>query len=66
MSDATVHGRPDAGFDELAARVDRALEALEALDATSKARALEARAAIEAFHRLGLVTIVRTLKHDAA
>lgn len=53
--------------DELAdraQRVDRALAGLAGLDATSRSRADELQAAIEAFHKEGLTRIVRTLKAD--
>lgn len=55
---------PASELDEIAQRVDRALSALETLDATAKERALEVRRAIEAFHKEGLTRIVRSLKAD--
>lgn len=51
-------------FDELAERVDRARDAVLALDAAPRATAIELKDAIEAAHRAALVTIVRRLRDD--
>lgn len=54
------------GFEALAARVDAALEAVLALDATPRAAAIELKDAIEAAHKDALVTIVRRMREDPA
>lgn len=51
-------------FEELAAAVDEAVTAVEALDGDARARGLELQQAIEAFHRPALAHIVRTLRDD--
>ena len=56
----------DPSFEELAKRVDDAVAAVRELDASSRAVAEELKAAIEAVHRAGLVTIVRRLRADEA
>lgn len=54
-------------FEELAERVDEAVAALAGLDANARAVAEELKAAVEAIHRAGLVTIVRRMRAgDAA
>lgn len=54
-------------FEELAKRVDEAVAALAGLDANARAVAEELKAAVEAIHRAGLVTIVRRMRAgDAA
>lgn len=65
---AVVPGSVDTGgeFEELARRVDAAVTALDALDPASRAIAEEVKAAVEAVHRVGLVTIVRRLREDPA
>lgn len=65
---AVVPESVDTGgdFDELARRVDEAVTALAELDPTSRAVAEEVKAAVEAVHRAGLVTIVRRLREDPA
>ena len=65
-------GVPDLGVPDLdrtdleraAKRVDVALERAELLDATSKTVAVDLKAAVEEFHRQGLLRIVRSLKAD--
>lgn len=59
MDDAT-----NADLEALAARVDHVAADVLGLDADSRARALALKEAIEAFHRLGLTTLVRRLKAD--
>ncbi|CAM3309419.1 NifU family protein [Mycobacterium frederiksbergense] len=49
-------------FEQLATRVDDAVKALEALDPAARTVAEELKAAVEAIHRAGLVTIVRSLR----
>lgn len=51
-------------FEKLASRVDDAMRALAGLDPLSRAIAEEVKAAVEAIHRAGLVSIVRRLKAD--
>jgi Fe-S cluster biogenesis protein NfuA/nitrite reductase/ring-hydroxylating ferredoxin subunit len=65
---AVVPGSVGTGgeFEELARRVDAAVTALDALDPASRAIAEEVKAAVEAVHRAGLVTIVRRLRDDPA
>lgn len=68
----TILERPPGGppaaagptFDERAAAVDTAIRAVAALDERSRRAAVDLQAAVEAFHRDALVTIVRTLKQD--
>lgn len=50
--------------DELAARVDRAVTAVAALEPEARAVAEELKDALEAVHRAGLVAIVRRLRSD--
>jgi len=57
---------PDPTFDELAKRVDDATSALQGLDPPARKAAEELKAAIEAIHRAGLVTIVRRMRADEA
>jgi nitrite reductase/ring-hydroxylating ferredoxin subunit len=54
----------DEDLEALAARVDHALEALGGLEASVREKAEAVRTAIEAFHRVGLTTIVKRLKED--
>ncbi|HEC09578.1 MAG TPA: hypothetical protein ENI86_08425 [Acidimicrobiales bacterium] len=54
------------GFEALAGAVDEALARVTALDDDARGPALALKDAVEAFHRDGLVTIVRTLKNDPA
>jgi hypothetical protein len=51
-------------LEALAARVDHVVADVLGLDEGSRGRALALKEAIEAFHRLGLTTIVRRLKGD--
>lgn len=51
-------------IDELAERVDRAVAEVQELDEPARAQALELKDAIEAFHRDGLIQMVRHLKAD--
>lgn len=56
----------EPGFEELAKRVDEATAALAALDPAARAVAEEMKAAVEAIHRAGLVTVVRRMRADDA
>lgn len=56
----------EPGIDALAARVDAAVAAVAGLDPAARAVADEVRAAVEAVHRVGLVTIVRRMRGDDA
>lgn len=56
----------DGDFERLASRVDDAMAALDGLDETSRAVADEVKAAVEAIHRVGLVTIVARMRADDA
>ena len=56
----------DPTFEELAKRVDDATSALQGLDPDARKVAEEIKAAIEAIHRAGLVTIVRRMRADDA
>lgn len=58
--------RDEPSFEELAGRVDKAVTALGELEPAARAVAEELKAAIEAVHRAGLVTIVRRMKADGA
>ncbi|MEE6140221.1 NifU family protein [Mycobacterium sp. 050128] len=62
----TPTSAPDPTFEELATRVDDAVAALAELEPSARAVAEELKAAIEAIHRAGLVTIVRRLRVDSA
>ncbi len=53
-------------FEKLAKRVDDAMRALAGLDPMSRAIAEEVKAAVEAIHRAGLLSIVRRLKAEEA
>lgn len=55
---------PATEFEELAQRVDRAVSAAQKLESGAQATAMELKDAVEAFHKLGLTHIVRTLKAD--
>jgi nitrite reductase/ring-hydroxylating ferredoxin subunit/Fe-S cluster biogenesis protein NfuA len=54
----------DPAFTDLAAAVDAAVTRTQALDGEGAEAAADLRAALEAFHRSGLVTIVRRLRDD--
>lgn len=56
----------DPTYEELATRVDKAVSALQELDPSARAVADELKAAIEAIHRAGLVTMVRRMRADDA
>lgn len=64
MSDVETATESEPAFDELAERVDRARDAVLALDAVPRAAAVELKDAVEAAHRRALVTIVRRLRDD--
>ncbi len=51
-------------FEATARRVDDALAAVNELGAPARAAALELRDAIEAFHREGIITMVRRMRED--
>ncbi|MFN3214992.1 MAG: NifU family protein [Acidimicrobiales bacterium] len=51
-------------FEDLAAAVDAAVAAIDALEGDARDRGRELQEAIEAFHRPALVHIVRTLRDD--
>jgi Fe-S cluster biogenesis protein NfuA/nitrite reductase/ring-hydroxylating ferredoxin subunit len=55
---------PTTAFEELAARVDDAVAALEGLDPAARKIAEELKEAVEAIHRAGLVTMVRAMRAD--
>ncbi|HXU47338.1 MAG TPA: NifU family protein [Thermoanaerobaculia bacterium] len=62
---STATGREDEpDLDRLAERVDRALAAAETQEPAARERSREVRHAIEAFHKAGLIRIVRALKAD--
>lgn len=55
----------DTQYEELARRVDQAVQRLTALDdGPAKQAAEEVKAAVEAIHRAGLRTIIRRMLHD--
>lgn len=63
----TTTNDPTAPADELeslAKRVDAAIAALETLEPAARAKAEAVKEAIEAFHKAGLTTIVKSLKAD--
>lgn len=66
MTATAEHRSPSSErtFEELAQRVDDAVVALSGLDPSARAVAEEVKAAVEAIHRAGLVTIVRKLRDD--
>jgi Fe-S cluster biogenesis protein NfuA/nitrite reductase/ring-hydroxylating ferredoxin subunit len=57
---------PAVDFESLAMRVDAATAALETLEPSARAVADEVKAAVEAIHRAGLVTIVQRMRADDA
>jgi nitrite reductase/ring-hydroxylating ferredoxin subunit/Fe-S cluster biogenesis protein NfuA len=61
---AATPGSPVEDFSVLAERVDKAVAEVRALDKEPQVKALAMKAAIEAFHKVGLVKIVQTLKAD--
>jgi Fe-S cluster biogenesis protein NfuA/nitrite reductase/ring-hydroxylating ferredoxin subunit len=54
----------EPSFEQLAARADDAMRAVAGLDGPARAVAEELKAAVEAVHRAGLVTIVRRMRAD--
>ena len=66
MSTTTERTVAEPSFEELAKRVDDALAALAGLDPEARAVAEELKAAVEAIHRAGLVTMVRRMRADDA
>lgn len=66
MSTTAERSATEPTFEELAKRVDDAVAALSGLAPESRAVAEELKAAIEAIHRAGLVTMVRRLRADDA
>ena len=60
----TEIAEPTTAFEELAARVDDAVAALEGLDPAARTVAEELKDAVEAIHRAGLVTMVRAMRAD--
>ncbi len=63
---STAGGVDEPEFEMLAKRVDDAMRALAGVDPMSRAIAEEVKAAVEAIHRAGLISIVRRLKADEA
>ena len=55
---------PETAFEDLAARVDDAVAALEDLDPAARKVAEELKEAVEAIHRAGLVTMVQAMRAD--
>ena len=51
-------------LETLATQVDDAIAAIESLDPAAREKARAVKTAIEAFHKAGLTTIVKTLKAD--
>jgi nitrite reductase/ring-hydroxylating ferredoxin subunit len=51
-------------IEEVAERVDRAVEKVQGLDEPARAQAMELKSAIEEFHKDGLTRIVRHLRAD--
>jgi len=66
MSTTTERPFAEPTFEELAKRVDDAVAALAGLDPEARAVAEELKAAAEAIHRAGLVTMVRRMRADDA
>ncbi|WP_328353634.1 NifU family protein [Mycobacterium sp. NBC_00419] len=64
MSTTTERAVSEPTFEELAKRVDDAVAALAGLEPAARAVAEELKAAVEAIHRAGLVTIVRRMRAD--
>jgi hypothetical protein len=56
----------DPTFDDLAKRVDDAVNALEDLEPAARRVAEELQGAVEAIHKAGLVSIVRRLRAEDA
>jgi nitrite reductase/ring-hydroxylating ferredoxin subunit/Fe-S cluster biogenesis protein NfuA len=66
MSTTTERPVAEPTFEELATRVDDAVAALAGLEPAARAVAEELKAAVEAIHRAGLVTMVRRMRADDA
>lgn len=66
MSTTTERPVAEPSFEELARRVDDAVAAMAGLDPEARAVAEELKAAVEAIHRAGLVTMVRRMRADDA
>ncbi len=67
MTQPTAVSAADADLAALAERVERALTDVRGMPLDQRKRALELKEAVEAFHKAGLVQIVRAMKaHDAA
>ena len=57
-----VTNAAEESFEQLAQAVDRALEAVQELEEPARGHALALKDAIEAFHRVGLSAIIRTIR----
>jgi nitrite reductase/ring-hydroxylating ferredoxin subunit/Fe-S cluster biogenesis protein NfuA len=66
MSTTTERPVAEPTFEELAKRVDDAVAAVAGLDPQARSVAEELKAAVEAIHRAGLVTMVRRMRADDA
>ncbi len=64
MTETSEKVSAETSFEELARRVDDAVAALEQLDPAARAVAEELKAAVEAIHRSGLVTMVQAMRAD--
>jgi len=64
MTETSEKASAETSFEELARRVDDAVAALEQLDPAARAVAEELKAAVEAIHRSGLVTMVQAMRAD--
>ena len=64
MTETSEKVSAEETFEELAKRVDDAMAALDELDPTARAVAEELKAAVEAVHRAGLVTMVQAMRAD--
>ncbi|MGH3904446.1 MAG: NifU family protein [Pseudonocardiaceae bacterium] len=57
-------GAEESSFEELARRVDEAVRRIATLEGQARKTAEEVKAAVEAVHRAGLMTIVRRMRQD--
>lgn len=57
-------GAAESAFEELAKRVDEAVRRIATLEGQARKTAEEVKAAVEAVHRAGLMTIVRRMRQD--
>lgn len=57
---------PEPSFEELAGNVDSAMKAVAELEPSARAVAEDLKSAVEAIHRVGLRTIVRTMRNNNA